>query len=78
MMASSQRERASAEQMNDLTRPYFIHHRNQVGINKALMDLFHLIDQFLQTDDSAHDHLMALRALSDFVQQKNMVSGPYI
>jgi hypothetical protein len=77
-MASSQRERASVDQMDVLTRQYFIHHRNQVGINRALMDLFHLIDQFLQTDDNARNHLSALRAISDFVQQKQLVSGMYM
>lgn len=59
--------------MDDLTRPYFIHHRNQVGINSALMDLFRLIDLFLQTDESARNHLMALRSLSDFIQDKQLV-----
>jgi hypothetical protein len=75
---ASQRERASVDQMDLITKPYFIHHRNQVGINRALMDLFHLIDQFLQTDDSARNHLSALCALSDFVQQKQLVCGLYI
>lgn len=38
------------------------------------MDLFRLIDLFLQTDENARNHLMALRALSDFVQQKQLVA----
>lgn len=73
-MASSQRDHTSAGQMDDLTRPYFIHHRNQVGINSALMDLFRLIDLFLQTDESARNHLMALRSLSDFIQDKQLIA----
>ncbi|CCA70875.1 hypothetical protein PIIN_04811 [Serendipita indica DSM 11827] len=60
--------------MDATARPYFIHHRNQVEINKALMDLFRLIDYFLQSDESARDPLMSLRVVSDYMQRKGLIA----
>jgi hypothetical protein len=62
------------EQMDNEIRPYFIHHRNQVGINTSLMDLFRLIDLFLREDEGAREPLQALRIISDYVQRKQIVA----
>lgn len=73
-MALPPNELVPVDQMDPNTRPYFIHHRNQVGINTALMDLFRLIDFFLQSDPGAQDCLDALRTISDYCQSKQVIA----
>jgi hypothetical protein len=68
------REIIPVEQMDSAIRPYFIHHRNQVGINTSLMDLFRLIDLFLRQDEGAREPLEALRLISDYIQRKQIVA----
>jgi hypothetical protein len=68
------REIVPVERMDNEIRPYFIHHRNQVGINASLMDLFRLIDLFLKEDEGAREPLRALRIISDYIQRKHIVA----
>lgn len=60
--------------MDKEIRPYFIHHRNQAGINASLMDLFRLIDLFLQEDEDAREPLRALQLFTDYLQRKGIVA----
>jgi hypothetical protein len=69
-----QREHVPVEQMDASARPYFIHHRNQVGLNSILMELFRWIDLFLQSDETAREPLNALRLISDYLQQQQFVA----
>ncbi|CCA76386.1 hypothetical protein PIIN_10379 [Serendipita indica DSM 11827] len=60
----------------DLTaRQYLAHHHHQAEINRALMELFHLIDIFLQSDEKARDSLTVLCLVSNYLQQKGVIGS---
>ncbi|CAG7853030.1 SubName: Full=Uncharacterized protein {ECO:0000313/EMBL:CCA70876.1} [Serendipita indica DSM 11827] len=56
------------------TRPYLAHHQTQVEINKAVLNLFLLVDRLLQSDKDAQELLVSLRTLSDGLQRRGLIS----
>lgn len=56
------------------TRPYLAHHQTQVEINKAVLNLFLLVDRLVQSDKDAQELLVSLRTLSDGLQRRGLIS----